>query len=109
MERKATPAFVIDDCSSIERFANGSSILCKLPAIDLALGHLETTDDDMRETDLKLALLAIQGMASTHLLVLRVLECLHWIIQCLWGKEEGVLLISQLCWHQGQKKGGCCS
>ena len=83
---KAAAAAVIDNYSSIEPLPNKASIFsAELHALYQALDKVETAGDNERHfvifSDSKSALQAILGQDWTHPLVLKVLECLHWLVQ----------------------------
>ena len=84
-------AAVTYDYSSIEPLPDKSSIFsAELHALYLALERVETAVDDERNfiifSDLKSDLQAISGRDWTHAFVLKVMECLHWLIKYQ-GKE----------------------
>ena len=90
---KAVAAAIIDDHSSIEHLPDESSIFsAELHALYLALKRVETTDDNESNfiifSDSKSAAQAIWDKDWTHPLVLKVLEHLHWLVQC---QEKRVL------------------
>ena len=92
-DNKAAAAAVIDNCSSIERLPDKSSIFsAELHALCLALNRVEVADDDERNfiifSDSKSAPQTILGQDWMHPLVLKVLERLHWLVQY---KEKRIL------------------
>ena len=81
---------------------NKSSILsAELHALYLALDRVEMANDDERNfiifSDSKSALQAILGQDATHLLVLKVLERLQWLVQ--YQEKELFYWVPNHVWH----------